>query len=94
MLSVAGFLAFDYFYSAAILGSTVSGGAHGYCFAKDPIRRFAFLPNCTCIRPWLGTTYEFDTNNLGFRDERIRDVSPNVTRPRVLILGDSAPEGI
>ena len=94
VLSVAAFVAIDYFYSASILGSAVSGGPHGLCFSRDPVRGFAFQPNCSCIRPWLGNSYEFDTNNLGFRDERVRDVPLASSRPRVLILGDSAPEGM
>jgi hypothetical protein len=94
VLSVAAFVIFDYFYTATILGSAVSGGPHGLCFARDPVRAFAFQPNCSCIRPWLGNSYEFDTNNLGFRDERIREVPATSDRPRILILGDSAPEGM
>ena len=94
VLSVAAFVAIDYFYSEAVLGSAVSGGSHGLCFSRDPVRGFAFQPNCSCIRPWLGNSYEFDTNNLGFRDEGVRDVPLVSSRPRVLILGDSAPEGM
>lgn len=94
VVSAAAFVTFDYFYTATILGSAVSGGAHGFCFSRDPVRGFAFQPNCSCIRPWLGNSYEFNTNSLGFRDERIRDVPATSARPRVLILGDSAPEGM
>jgi hypothetical protein len=94
VVSTAAFATFDYFYTATILGSAVSGGPHGFCFARDPVRVFAFQPNCSCIRPWLGSSYEFNTNSLGFRDERIRDVPATSVRPRVLILGDSAPEGM
>ena len=94
VISAAAFVTFDYFYTATILGSTVSGGPHGFCFARDPVRAFAFQPNCSCIRPWLGNSYEFNTNSLGFRDERVRNVPATSARPRVLILGDSAPEGM
>ncbi|MGC2111885.1 MAG: hypothetical protein WA655_20375 [Candidatus Korobacteraceae bacterium] len=94
VVSAAAFLICDYFYSAAILGSAASGGAHGFCFSRDPVRRFAFLPNCSCIRPWLGNSYEFHTNSLGFRDEHVRQVPLTDARPRILILGDSAPEGM
>ncbi len=94
IVSAAAFVTFDYFYTSTILESAVSGGPHGFCFARDPVRGFAFQPNCSCIRPWLGNSYEFDTNSLGFRDERIRDVPATSARPRVLILGDSAPEGM
>ena len=94
VLSVAAFVTFDYFYTATILSSAVSGGPHGLCFTRDSVRGFAFQPNCSCIRPWLGNSYEFNTNSLGFRDQRIRDVPATSARPRILILGDSAPEGM
>jgi len=94
MVSVTAFLAIDYVYSKAMLGSAVSGGPHGFCFSRDPVRAFAFLPNCSCVRPWLGSSYEFKTNSLGFRDETIREVPATSSRPRILILGDSAPEGM
>ena len=94
LLSAAGFLAFDWLYSAAILHSAVAGNTQGFCFARDPVRHFAFQPNCECTRPWLRDSYKFYTNNLGFRDEKIRDVPPAVFEPRILILGDSAPEGM
>ncbi len=88
------FLTFDCFYSKAILGAAISGGPSGFCFSRDPVRVFAFLPNCSCMRPWLGTSYEFKTNSLGFRDQQVRKVPATDSRPRILILGDSAPEGM
>jgi hypothetical protein len=94
LFSVGAFVAIDYGYSKVILGSAVSGGPHGFCFSRDPVRAFAFRPNCSCVRPWLGSSYEFNTNNLGFRDERVRDVPLTSSRPRILVLGDSAPEGM
>ncbi len=94
LFSVGAFVAIDYAYSKVILGSAISGGPHGFCFSRDPVRAFAFLPNCSCMRPWLGSSYEFNTNSLGFRDERIREVPVTSSRPRILILGDSAPEGM
>ncbi len=94
LLSVGAFVAIDYGYSKVVLGSAVSGGPQGFCFSRDPVRAFAFQPNCSCIRPWLGSSYEFNTNNLGFRDERVREVPITTSRPRILILGDSAPEGM
>ncbi|HUI84758.1 MAG TPA: hypothetical protein VL240_11065 [Candidatus Binatia bacterium] len=94
LISVCAFLTVDYSCSRAILGAVVSGGPHGFCFSRDPVRAFAFRPDCSCIRPWLGSSWEFKTNCLGFRDERIREVPPTDPRPRVLILGDSAPEGM
>ena len=93
-VSLAAFLTFDYCYSKVILDSAVSGNKRGLCFARDPIRHFAFEPNCSCTRPWLRDSYQFVTNNLGFRDQRIRDVPSTDARPRILVLGDSAPEGM
>jgi hypothetical protein len=94
IVSVTTFVAFDFFYSKAILGSAVSGRTHGFCFSRDPVRVFGFRPDCSCIRPWLGSSYEFKTNSLGFRDQEIREVPRSSPRPRVLILGDSEPEGM
>ena len=95
VVSIVVFVAFDYVYSKAILGSAASGGGgHSLCFSRDPVRAFAFQPNCSCIRPWLGHSYEFKTNSLGFRDAEIREVPMTDPRPRILILGDSAPEGM
>jgi hypothetical protein len=94
-LSVAVFLTFDYFYTSALQGSVVSGGVQGYCFAPiDPVRYYALLPNCSCIRLWGKSSYSMFTNNLGFRDDRVRDVPPTDAKPRVLILGDSHAEGM
>jgi len=94
-LSLTAFLTFDYFYSMAVQGSVVSGGAQGYCFAPiDPVRYYALLPNCSCIRLWGKSSYPMFTNNLGFRDTEVRDVPIADTKPRVLILGDSHPEGM
>jgi hypothetical protein len=94
ILSTAAFLGIDYLYSRTILGAAVSGGPHGFCFSRDPLRGFAFRPDCSCVRPWLGQSYDFETNSLGFRDERMRDVSARSSKLRILILGDSAPEGM
>jgi hypothetical protein len=94
-LSAAVFLTFDYFYTSALQGSVVSGGAQGYCFAPiDPVRYYALLPNCSCIRLWGKSSYPMFTNNLGFRDDRVRDVPLTDPKPRVLILGDSHAEGM
>jgi len=94
-LSAAAFLAFDYCYSMAVQGSVVSGGAQGYCFAPvDPVRFFALMQNCSCIRLWGKSSYPMFTNNLGFRDTLVRDVPRSDAAPRVLILGDSHAEGM
>ena len=95
VLSAAAFFTFDYIYSAALQGSVVSGGSQGYCFAPiDPVRHFALMANCSCIRLWGKSSYPMFTNNLGFRDTQVRDVPRSVPDPRVLILGDSHAEGM
>jgi len=94
VVSAAAFIGFDYYYSRALLGSSVAGNPNGLCFSRDPVRAFAFKPDCSCIRRWLGDSYEFQTNSLGFRDQTIRTVPAVDPRPRILILGDSAPEGM
>jgi len=60
---------------------------------RDPVRHHAFRPNCTSLFSWGGNSYDFHTNGLGFRDERVRDVPEADERPRILILGDSFTEG-
>ena len=94
VVSAIAFLTFDYFYSSILLNSAASKDKQGYCFARDPVRHFAFQPYCSCIRPWLRDSYEFVTNSLGFRDETMREVARTDVRPRILILGDSGPEGM
>ena len=95
VLSASIFFSFDYSYTSALQGSVVSGGAQGYCFApRDPVRYFALESNCSCIRLWGKSSYPMFTNNLGFRDDRVRDVPLTDEKPRVLILGDSHAEGM
>jgi len=60
----------------------------------DPVRDHAFKPNCASINQWGGNQWEFYTNSLGFRDERIKEVPVTDPRPRILLLGDSFTEGI
>ena len=90
--STVGFIAFDCFYSGAIQRTRASN--HTNCRTRDPVRYSASKPNCASIEHWGKDAYEFHTNNLGFRDERIRDVPLTDARPRILILGDSFSEGL
>ena len=92
-LSAAGFLAMDWVRSAAIRRSSASIGKLKNCGVPDPVRHHAFKPNCTAVYPWGGDSYEFVTNSLGFRDEKIRQVPLAGAQPRILILGDSFTEG-
>lgn len=104
-LSGAAFITLDWFYSAAILRaarqklaaksplSAMPQGGPSNCRVPDPVRHHALQPNCASIERWGRESYELCTNNLGFRDERIRDVPLADSRPRILILGDSFTEG-
>ena len=87
--STVAFVAFDYFYSAAIrrAPASISCGVH------DPVREHALKPNCASIEHWGGDSYQFFTNDLGFRDEKIRAVPLTDVRPRILMLGGSFTEG-
>jgi len=89
---VAAFLALDWFGTAAIEWAAKSKGAQGTCRVHDSVRHHALQPNCSTKLPWGGDSYEFFTNSLGFRDEKIRDVPLSGVRPRVLLLGDSFTE--
>lgn len=42
---------------------------------------------------WGQDSYQFVTNSLGFRDDKIRDVPLASSKPRILLLGDSFAEG-
>src|SRR5208337_271395 len=93
IVSVIAFVAFDCIYTAAIRRihkPTVTAS----CGIRDPVRHHAFRPNCTSNFHWGGSQWEFHTNSLGFRDERVREVPLADSRPRILILGDSYTEGM
>ena len=63
------------------------------CLTSDPVREHALKESCSTIAHWGGASFTFFTNNLGFRDERVRSVAAVSSRPRVLILGDSFTQG-
>jgi hypothetical protein len=92
VLGTAMFLMLDWFRTAAMARSTAKKPATT-CNVPDPVRRHAFKPNCAVIDHWGKDYYEFFTNSLGFRDERIRQVPLADPRPRILMLGDSQTEG-
>src|SRR5208337_1873112 len=92
--SAGAFLVFDWIYSAAILRASASREEAKICGVSDPVRHHAFKPNCTIVHPWGSAWYEFSTNSLGFRDERIRQVPLAEPQPRILMLGDSFTEGM
>ncbi len=89
ILSALALIAFDDFYSAEVQRDFRSSFTPNSCGMHDPVRAYALKPNCTCTMNWGRDPYQLFTNNLGFRDERIRDVPLTDVRPRLLILGDS-----
>jgi len=82
------FLAVDWVRSAAIQRSHQTRKPNS-CPVRDPVRHHALKPNCASIEHWGGRSFDFFTNSLGLRDERVREVPLADARPRILILGDS-----
>ena len=92
VFSLAAFLALDYVRSAAIL-RRAKAATQNTCRVSDPVIHHAMKPNCAFVQRWGHDTYDYFTNSLGFRDEKIREVPLADSRPRVLLLGDSFTEG-
>jgi len=88
VFAAAAFLALDWFRTVAIHRMTYNS-----CKVRDPIRHHALKPNCASVGHWGQDSYEFLTNSLGFRDEKIREVPLADARPRILMLGNSFTEG-
>ncbi len=93
-LLLAPFLILDWVHSAAVRRSSHPSAKLHNCGVRDPVRHHAFKPNCTAVYPWGGSWYDFATNSLAFRDEKVREVPLADDRPRILILGDSMTEGM
>jgi len=91
VLAIAAFLTLDWLRSNAI--GRLAAAQLKNCGVHDLVRHHAFAPNCTAMYHWGGDSYQFATNDLGFRDERVREVPLADSRPRLLILGDSMTEG-
>ena len=91
--SLAAFGALDWFHSAAIQRGHPPEPPQASCWTYDPVRHHALKPNCASVERWGTDSYEFFTNNLGFRDEKVRAVPLTDERPRILILGNSFTEG-
>ncbi len=89
IFSAAVFIALDWFHSAAIRRTQEASELQDGCEIPDPVRHHALKPDCAGIVRWGSDAYQFSTNSLGFRDERIRGVPLIDTRPRILMLGDS-----
>jgi hypothetical protein len=91
VLALAAFFTLDYVRSA-VIRHRINGKLQD-CNVRDPIRHHAFKANCDAVYRWGGDSYQFSTNSLGFRDERVRDVPISDPKPRILMLGDSMTEG-
>jgi hypothetical protein len=88
------FLGLDAAYSAVVVRRAPAITAQGTCFKSDPIRHHSLQADCTCVRHWGKNSYSFATDNLGFRDQTVRQVPLTTTQPRILLLGDSFTEGM
>ena len=92
-LSGALFLTLDWIRTRAILHRLNLTPQADACQVRDPVRHHAYEPNCEATGYWGADAYKIFTNDLGFRDEKIRNVPPTDARPRILLLGDSFTEG-
>jgi hypothetical protein len=92
-LSIAIFFAFDWTYTAALKRASRSADLPNVCRVPDPVRHHALKPNCRSLVRWGVVPFEYLTNSIGLRDEKIRAVPLADVRPRILLLGDSFTEG-
>jgi hypothetical protein len=89
------FLALDAAYSRFSRKSSVPTPAEIFgCLGRDRLRVLALQPNCSCTRAWGRERYQLNVNNMGFRDETVREVPLTDPRPRILMLGDSFTESM
>jgi len=93
VFSVAAFLILDWFRTNAIVRSGTPRSKQVNCRIADPARHHAYKANCTFKVHWGKAWYDFSTNSIGLRDERVRQVPLADPRPRILMLGDSFTEG-
>jgi hypothetical protein len=93
LFSAAAFFVLDWFYTARVQRYPQPAMASSPCHVPDRIRHHAFKPNCASIERWGQDSYEFFTNSLGLRDQRVQEIPLSDPRPRVLLLGDSFTEG-
>jgi hypothetical protein len=90
--STAVFLTLDWFRTSTIVQSSMSAKENN-CRISDRARHHSYKPNCSFNDHWGKDWFDFSTNSLGFRDERIRQVPLTDSRLRLLLLGDSFTEG-
>ena len=86
--SIALLLSMDFLYSPLLVQAEVLPGI------SHPIYHHDLKPNFQGYHRWGEYRYELRTNNLGFKDARVRDVALKATSRRVLLIGDSFTEGI
>jgi len=91
--SIVAFLVLDWIRTAAITRVGNARAAASNCRIPDPVRHHAYKPDCSFSDHWGKAWYDFSTNSLGFRDEKIREVPFTDAKPRILLLGDSFTEG-
>jgi hypothetical protein len=91
--SAATFLVLDWFHSRAVVRAWRKR-PRSSCMAGDPGHGNAFTPNCTSPMLWGAAEFQFTTNSLGLRDERVRQVPLRDQRPRLLMLGNSFTQGL
>jgi len=88
---IALWLAFDLVYSNAIVATNTK--AEPTSRAKSVIFHHGLQPNFDGIEGWGPFRYRFATNNLGLRDETVRDVPMHFDGRRIILIGDSFTEG-
>jgi hypothetical protein len=91
--SVVAFLALDWIRTTAITRSAMAKAGASNCRTSDPVRHHAYKPNCSFLDHWGKQWYDFSTNSLAFRDEKVRQVPLADAKARILLLGDSFTEG-
>lgn len=85
---IALFALFDFAYSTFFFEREPSPRA------RVPRYSHGLLPNYDGFDSWGTRRYRYYTNNLGFRDGRVRDIALNPSTRRVLLIGDSFTEGL
>ena len=85
---VALFLLFDFAYSSFLYERGPSPRI------RVPQFSHGLAPNFDGFDSFANHRYRFFTNNLGFRDSRVRRVALNSETRRVLLIGDSFTEGV
>ena len=63
---------------------------------EDPHYHHGLQPNHSAVEGgrWGHASYAVHTNSLGFKDRAVRDVPPQGSHRRVLLIGDSFTEGV